>query len=115
MYSYTRVCSILRKSGFKEEEFLKDDFEFTDEYEKVLAGHLVKFTETIEYVASDKLALNHLCNYLYNLATKVSAGYKKYKINNNENSLNRVRLMYCIKKVMEKCFYLLGIETINKI
>ena len=49
------------------------------------------------------------------MATKVASGYKKYKIINNEDSLNRVKLIYCIKKVMEKCFYLLGIETIDKI
>ena len=115
MYSYTRICSILRKSGFSEEELLKEEFKFTDEYEKVLAGHLVKFSETIEFVVSDKLALNFLCNYLYGLATKVAKGYKKYKIINNEDSMNRVRLIYCIKKIMEKCFYLLGIDTINKI
>ena len=38
MYSYIRLCSILRKSKFSDEEILKGSFEFTHESERILAG-----------------------------------------------------------------------------
>lgn len=50
MYSYIRICSILRKSGVSEEDLKKDDFVFTDEYEKELASHIVQFVDMINYV-----------------------------------------------------------------
>lgn len=77
MYSYIRLCSILNKSGLTEEELKKDEFKFTDDYERVLARHLIQFVDMIDYVQSN-LALNFLCNYLYLFAKKISSGYKKY-------------------------------------
>ena len=59
--------------------------------------------------------INGLCFFLYNLATKLSSNYNKYQINNNENSSMRIKLIYAVKILMEKCFYLLGIETLEKI
>ena len=114
MYSYIRICSILRKSGMTEEELKKEDFVFTDEYEKELAAHIVQFVDMIDYV-QQHLALNFICNYLYNLSKKVASGYKKYQILGNENTQQRLKLIFVIKVVMEKCFYLLGIKTIDKI
>ena len=114
LYSYIRLCSILRKSGFSEKQLLEKDFIFTDEHEKILARHIVQFSETIIYV-SENLALNFLCKFLYDLATKVAEGYNKYRITNNEHSLSRSQLIYVVKKLMERCFYLLSIQTIDKI
>lgn len=114
LYSYIRLCSILRKSGFSEKELTEKDFVFTDEHEKLLVRHIVKFCETILYVG-DNLALNFLCKFLYDLACKVAEGYNKYRILKNEDSFSRVQLIYCVKKLMEKCFYLLSIQTIDKI
>jgi arginyl-tRNA synthetase len=68
LYSYIRLCSILRNSGFSEEEIKSGEFKFTDDYEKVLASHIVGFSEMIDYVSSKKLALNFICNYLFILA-----------------------------------------------
>lgn len=114
MYSYIRLCSILKKSGISEEEMKKGDFIFTDESEKILAQHIVQFYDMIIYV-QENLALNFICNYLYHLSKKISSCYKKYQILNNENTVQRLKLIYVCKVVMEKCFYLLGIQTINKI
>lgn len=114
MYSYIRLCSIIRKSGLTEEQIREGDYEFTDENEKVLASHVTNFMDMIIYV-QENLALNFICDYLYNLAKKVSSGYKKYHILNNEHTLKRIKLIYVVKLIMEKCFFLLGIQTIEKI
>ena len=115
LYSYIRICSILRNCGISEEEIRKADFEFTDDYEKVLASHLVKFSEMIDYVSSPKLSLNFICSYMFVLSQKVSSGYKRYRINGCEETAKRVKLMWAVKEVMKKCFYLLGIKTIDRI
>lgn len=86
MYSYIRVCSILKKSGISEADLRKEEFQFTDEYEKVLAKHIVQFVDMIDYV-QENLALNFICNYLYNLSKKVASGYKKYQIIGNDHTL----------------------------
>lgn len=108
LYSYIRLCSILRKSGISEEEIQKADFHFTDPAELSIARHIVKFYETIEF-AADKMALNYICFYLYSLSTKISSAMNKYYINNNENTKERVKLIFATKLVMKKCFDLLGI------
>lgn len=114
LYSYIRLCSILRKSKMNEEELRKAEFFFTDENEKNLARHLVKFNETIEKVTND-LTLNTLCDYLYHLAVVIAECYRAYKINDNEHTKTRAQLILASKMVMEKCFYLLGIKTVDKI
>lgn len=114
LYSYIRVCSILRKSELSEDDIKGSPFEFTDPCEQALARQIIKFAETIEFVA-DKMTINGLCFFLYNLATKLSSNYNKYQINNNENSSMRIKLIYAVKILMEKSFHLLGIETLEKI
>lgn len=114
MYSYIRLCSIIRKSGFKEEELATNDFKFTHEFERVLLRQCVKFSETLEIVI-EELTLNRLCDYLYALSVRIAEGYNVYKILGNEHSKDRVAMIFLCKKVMEKCFFLLGIQTIDKI
>lgn len=114
MYSYIRLCSIIRKSGFEEKEFEGFAFEFTHDYERVLLRHCVKFSETLDVVV-EELTINRLCDYLYALSCRIAEGYNVYKIINNEHSKNRVAMILICMKIMAKCFDLLGIKTIDKI
>ena len=114
IYSYIRLCSILRKSGKSDEEIKAAPFEFTHAEERQLARHIAKFDETIELVV-ENLTLNRLCEFLYNLARKVAEAYSAYKILNNEDSLNRLKLILITRDMMKKCFFLLGIQTIDRI
>lgn len=118
MYSYIRVCSIIRKldkvkSG-TETETQPPKFEFTDEAEKQLARQMIRFPETLD-MAQDKLQINRICDFLYLLAVRVAEAYGQYKVLNNEHTLIRIQLIKAVKKMMDKCFYLLGINTIDKI
>ncbi len=114
LYSYIRVCSILRKSQITEDQIKATPFVFTDISEQIIARQIIKFTETIEFVA-DKMTINGLCFYLYNLSIKLSSNYNRYQINGNEDTPTRIKLIYATKILMERCFYLLGIQTIDKI
>jgi arginyl-tRNA synthetase len=114
MYSYIRLCSIIRKSGLTEAELIAHPFTFTHDYELVLLRQCVKFSETLSIVMTE-LSINRLCDYLYSLACRIAEGYNVYKVLNNEHSKNRVAMIYVCKKIMEKCFFLLAIKTIDKI
>lgn len=39
IYSYARVCSVIRKSGLTKEDLEKGEFKFTEDHEKILAAH----------------------------------------------------------------------------
>ena len=115
LYSYVRLCSIIKKSEISVEDISKNEgFEFTTDYELTLARHLVKFPDVVENVTTE-LEINRLCDFLYSLSVKVAEAYHAYKIIGNKDTLNRIQLIYCCQKIMEKCFFLLGIKTINKI
>lgn len=113
MYSYIRVCSILRKIG-DEKDLKAKKFEFTDDAERLLARQLILFVETLD-MTQNKLQINRICDFLYNLATRIAEAYNQYKVLNNEHTDKRILLILAVKKIMEKCFYLLGIKTIDRI
>lgn len=114
MYSYIRICSIIRKMGVDEEELKKKKFVFTDEAEKLMARQLIRFPETLD-MTQEKLQINKICDFLYVLAVRVAEAYNLYKVLNNENTNTRILLILAVKKMMEKCFHLLGIRTIDRI
>lgn len=114
MYSYIRLCSILRKSGVKEEELRATPFKFTHPQERAIARHLAKFDEVIETVA-DQMNLNKLCEYLYQLSAKIAESYAAYKILKNDDTAQRLKLILISKDMMALCFKLLGIKTIDRI
>ena len=114
MYSYIRVCSIIRKMGKIEDELKQKPFVFTHEAEKLLVRQMIRFPETLD-TAQKKLQINRICDFLYTLAVRVAEAYGQYKVLDNENTESRILLILAVKKMMEKCFYLLGIKTIDRI
>ena len=86
-YSYVRMCSVLRKAEvgdviIKVIPYQVDQLKFTHDYkinhpyERYLAASLIKFVEVVQQV-TDQLALNWLCDYIYDICTKVSESYTK--------------------------------------
>ena len=114
MYSYIRVCSIIRKMGKIEEQVKEKQFAFTHEAEKLLVRQMIRFPETLD-TAQKKLQINRICDFLYTLAVRVAEAYGQYKVLDNPNTHSRILLILAVKKMMEKCFYLPGIKTIDRI
>jgi arginyl-tRNA synthetase len=46
---------------------------------------------------------------------KVQENYKKYRIVGDEHMHTRIILCECIRKTMEKAFYMVGIVPVDKI
>jgi arginyl-tRNA synthetase len=68
----------------------------------------------IESVNND-CKLNVLCTYIYTLARIIATGYDCYRVLENEHSNSRVCLFEAVRRIMEKCFDLLGIKPLEKI
>ena len=74
-YSYTRICSILKKSGITEfKELIAAGFQITHEAEKELINILVKFSDIVETITVE-LEIHKLTDFLYALAVKLSESY----------------------------------------
>ena len=115
LYSYARINSIIEKSGFTTEQLSSVSMvKITDDTEVVILAHIAKFAEVLLGV-SDELNLNRLCAYLYELSVIIATGYNKYKILGNEHTLHRVQILMIVRVVFDKCFYLLGLKTLEKI
>jgi arginyl-tRNA synthetase len=52
---------------------------------------------------------------IYGISTKLAEGYAKYRIIDDPNFETRILLILAIKKVMDKLFFFLGVEPIDKI
>ena len=115
LYSYARLCSVVRKSGLSKDD-LKDfsKFKISHEAESTLLSHIAKFTYMIE-ATTKELSLNKLCDYTYQLASIISTCYSKYKILDNEDSHSRVMVIEMVRITMETCLHLLGITPLEKI
>ena len=115
MYSYARICSILNKISETDlNTSLNSDFLFTIPSEKTLALAICRFPDVLETVV-EELALNKLCDLLYDISTKFSEFYTKCKVIGSPEQNSRVLLCLATKIVMKKIFNLIGIEPLEKI
>ena len=70
--------------------------------------------EQLELAIAD-LQLNRLCDSLYEISTKIAEFYNQSKVLDSEQEESRILLLEAVRKVMEVCFDLLGMKTIEKI
>jgi arginyl-tRNA synthetase len=118
LYSYARICSIINKSGVSEEEMKailnKGGFKITHPHERTLAMCLLRFPEVIDTV-TEELNIHKLCDFIYEVSTKVAEGYSKYRINDDPNKETRILLCVAVKRIMDTAFNLVGIKPLEKI
>lgn len=115
IYAYARICSILEK--LSEEDInnaLGTACVLGNPSEKALALCLCRLPDVLETV-TDELALNKLCDLLYEISTKFSEFYTKCRVIGSEEQASRVQLCIATRQTMKKIFNLLGIEPIEKI
>lgn len=98
----------------KIKEIAKKGFKFTHPHEVIIASHVLKFAENIDFCMDD-LMLHRLTDQLYDIAVSLAAGYKKYRILNDPAFEQRILLIYVVKMTFHKIFNLLGIDPVEKI
>ena len=116
IYAYVRICSILRKAGYDEATSNTNDFNFSvsSKSERDLALTLLRLPEALEAAAKD-LMTNRLTDQLYDISVKVSDFYVHNRVLGSKEEKSRVALLLAAKNVMEICFNLLGMSTIDRI
>lgn len=116
IYAYVRICSILRKAGYDEATSNTDEFNFqvANKSQRDLALMLLRLPEAIEAAAKD-LMVNRLTDQLYNISVKVSEFYVSNRVIGSAEEKSLVALLLATKRVMEICFNLLGMSTIDRI
>jgi len=113
-YTYARIQSILRKSGFDYTQELTIDQGYRlHEKEKELIKQLQLYPETVQLAAG-----NHspalIANYTYDLVKEFNAFYQNVTILGTEEIEEkkfRVQLSDSVGKVIKSAFQLLGIEV----
>ena len=75
---------------------------------------MLRLPEQLELAIND-LQLNRLCDLLYEISTKIAEFYQQSKVIDSEQEESRVLLLEAVKKVMEVCFDLLGMKTIERL
>lgn len=122
LYMYARICAILRNANDYLDEAKNNinDFILTDIREIILCKLILQLPEIIERINNDQM-FHVLCNYLYDLSEAFSKFHFHCRcLNYNDNkeliNVNYSRLIICIvtKKVIETCFYILGINKLTK-
>ena len=118
LYSYARINSILKKSGLNEIDLNNlintGGWKITHPHERLLALTLLKFPETLE-AATEELAINRICDFIYDVSVKIAEGYNKYRILDDPNTDSRILLCEGIRRLLFQAFYLVGISPLNKI
>lgn len=113
---YARIISLLEKANNvsmneKKYELLKEDIEMN------LVQKLDNFKDVISN-ASEKLAPNLICNYVYDLTKSFSNYYHDYSILNVENEeirCMRLQLVKSIGNVIKISLNILGIDVMDRI
>jgi len=126
LYAYARIKSIRRNLTATPEEVAtyvenvpEGTLPLSDEREIALAKHILKFSDCLLTVL-ESLQPHQLCEYLYNLATVFhdfyTACYVIHKDSEGKETINfhRVVLLDVTAKVMESCFQILGLRTVEK-
>lgn len=112
LYSIVRINSILKNN-----DAFSDELIFTTDVEKSIISMLYKFPEVVDSLLSSYEPA-HLTKYIFNLTQEFSKFYETVNINNEEDAVlksSRLRLLSCVKTVLENALGILGIEPVDKI
>jgi len=90
------------------------NFKVSNKAERDLALTILRLPEAIE-AAAKELMVNRLTDQLYEIATRVGDFYHASRVLGSDEEKSRIALLVATKKVMEVCFKLLGMKTIDRI
>jgi arginyl-tRNA synthetase len=110
-YAYARVRSIFRKGETDSQSVRGGRLVLQDTHELALAKQILRLSEAIGAVARE-LKPHHLCNYLYDLATRFSGFFENCPVLKSDEPTRSSRLALCdlTARTMGLGLDLLGIE-----
>ncbi|KAF0990743.1 hypothetical protein HZS_6513 [Henneguya salminicola] len=121
MYAYSRIRSIIRKTGVEETEIISyantHGIQCNHQNELKLMRKLVHFPEIIFRIIFETYP-HYLCEYLYELACIITDYYGSCQIIDlatKNPDMNRLGQIYASSLVLKKGFDLLGITALERI
>jgi len=117
MYTYARINSLLNKSGLREDEIVEigKDIKDLTEIERKLLIKIFLFKDII-YEVSNNLEINKIASYMTDLARTFNEFYQNIPILPKIKEYpHRLLLALLTKKVLERAFYVLKIDPVEKI
>jgi len=93
-YAYARIRSIFRKADERGISITAPGIILESPHELGLAKHLLRLGEILN-VAGRELKPHHLCNFLYELATRFSGFFENCPVLQIEDPVRSSRLMLC--------------------
>ena len=110
-YAYARIRSIFRKAGGGQNVASDAAIVLDSPFELALGKHILRLGEVIELVGRE-LKPHHLCNYLYDLATRFSGFYENCPVLQSMQPLRSSRLVLAdlTARTMALGLDLLGIQ-----
>ena len=121
LFAYARISSILRKAnedkGISIASLTVDaDTIITIDHpaERALAFEILQFGDVIRNTV-DELLPNRLCDFLKDMSTKATDFITKCHVLNSTETNSRLLLCEASRKVMQKLFDLLGIESLERL
>ena len=122
LYSYARICGIIRKASgqddTKEIEWPESaEIVITDEAELGLIRSLVQLPDILKVVEHD-LYPNKLCDYLFETSQKFNKFYENCSVNNAESpeiKASRLSLCTATAGTIRLLMGLLGIEVVERL
>ncbi|KAF1744490.1 hypothetical protein MXB_2162 [Myxobolus squamalis] len=120
MYCYSRIRSIIRKSGVSQQEIVDyvagKGIKATHESEFKLMRKLVHFPEIVSRILTETYP-HYMCEYLYELSCSMTDFYEACVIINvvdKKADMNRLSQIYVASLVLKKGFDLLGIISLER-
>jgi arginyl-tRNA synthetase len=123
LYAYVRISAIIRKASdhINIEDIYNYKIDVINDYERELSIYILHFPEIIKRVGND-FCFHTMCDYLYKLSNVFHNFFKNCrcifyeddKKTIKEINYSRLQLSFLTKKIINKCFYLLNIEPLER-
>ena len=121
MFAYARISSILRKANDERNINISEYFEKSEDLitlefpvERALAFKTMQFGDMIRSVTRDLLP-NRVCDFLKELSVDFTSFVTTCHVLNSDEAISRLLLCESVRRVMKQCFFMLGIEPLEKI
>eukprot|EP00921_Rhytidocystis_pertsovi_P006111 GHVQ01010390.1.p1 GENE.GHVQ01010390.1~~GHVQ01010390.1.p1 ORF type:complete len:622 (+),score=98.87 GHVQ01010390.1:199-2064(+) len=114
LYAYARICAVFRKANVNPEDIKTESLTIGEDSERLLCVMLIRLPEIVESILSD-LHVHRLAEYMYELTDTFTGFYQKCKVIGSAQQESRLLLCELTRRVLEVCFYLLGIRPLERI
>eukprot|EP00922_Rhytidocystis_sp_ex-Travisia-forbesii_P039810 GHVS01059238.1.p1 GENE.GHVS01059238.1~~GHVS01059238.1.p1 ORF type:complete len:585 (+),score=104.23 GHVS01059238.1:62-1756(+) len=114
LYAYARICAMFRKCGVEPNSLPAEELQIEEEAERSLCVMLMRLPEIVDAIVTD-LHVHRLAEYMYELSDSFTTFYQKCRVIGSTQQTSRLILCNTTKRILEVCFFLLGIRPLEHI